>query len=74
MYLVFLMYLVSLVNEVTFGPHLRTGAGCLENQQLIRDLELAVPPRDPPGRGEGLRWNQSPMADFISRACVTKPP
>lgn len=66
MYLVLLMYLVSLVNEVTFGPHLRTGAGCLENQQLIRALELAVPPltllREEKGEVESLtngRFHQS---------------
>lgn len=63
------------VNEVTFGPHLRMGAGCRGANLVIRGLELSVPPPSiwREERGSGL--TPSPVAvELVSHACVMKPP
>ena len=41
------------VNEAAFGPHLRMGVGCLDNQPC----ELSVPPQGTPELlGEEMGW------------------
>jgi len=41
------------VNGMTFGKHLRVGAGSSGANNLIREWELSVPPRSL-GKGVGL--------------------
>ena len=56
------------INGVTFG------AGCQENQPVIRGLKLSVPPSDLRGE-KGWRLNLSLTAsDLIICACVMKSP
>ena len=61
-----------LVDEVTFGKHLRVGAGCQWRQpcdEMVGTFGPSPRPRGPGG------WLQSPMAnDLINRTYAIKPP
>ena len=54
-------------NEVTFGKHLRSGAGCQENQQHDQRIGTLSP--------TFWSFNQLSVAsDLVRRVCVRKPP